>query len=79
MMERRIIRIGHRTMIGVICPHCVQKTIIYPEAAFNDHMRAHHQPVVYSRKPHHSPGRPMGIHTPIMGAAEIFHEGIKSR
>ena len=79
-MEHRIIRIGHTTMIGVVCPLCVVKTIIYPESAFLDHERSHHQPVVYSRKPHHSPhGRPPGIHTPVMGAARTFRGGIKAR
>jgi hypothetical protein len=81
-MERRIIRIGHRTIIGVVCPHCVQKTIIYPESAFHDHMRLHHQPVIYSRKPHYAPhshGRPPGIHSPVMGAMRTFREGIKAR
>ena len=80
-MERRIIRIGHKTMIGVVCPLCVVKTIIYPESAFLDHERSHHQPVVYRRKTGLAAGggRPRGIHTPVMGATRIFREGIKAR
>jgi hypothetical protein len=79
MMEKRIIRIGHKTIIGVVCPMCVQRMIIYPEAAFLDHQRAHHQPVVYHRKSGHTHGRPPGIHTQHMGGTQIFREGIKAR
>jgi len=81
MMEHRIIRIGHKTIVGVVCPDCVQRTIIYPEAALLAHKQSHHpeRPLVYHRKSPHSHGRPPGIHTPIMGAARIFREGIKAR
>ena len=80
-MEHRIIRIGHQTMIGVVCPDCALKTIIYPEAAFLWHKRTHHpaRPLIYHRKSLHAHGRPPGISSPHMGATQIFREGIKAR
>jgi hypothetical protein len=78
-MERRIIRIGHKTIVGVVCPDCVLRTIIYPEAALLAHKQSHHQPPVYHRKAGNTHGRPPGIHTPVMGAMRIFREGIKTR
>jgi hypothetical protein len=80
-MEHRIIRIGHTTIVGVVCPDCVQRTIIYPEAALLAHRQTHHPAhrLVYHRKAGNTHGRPPGIHTPVMGAARIFREGIKAR
>lgn len=81
-MEHRIIRIGHQTMIGVVCPHCVLRTIIYPESAFLVHQRLHHVPsraLVYHRKAGNTRGRPPGTPRPQMGATIIFHEGIRAR
>jgi hypothetical protein len=80
-MEHRIIRIGHHTMIGVVCPHCLQRMTIYPEAALIAHLRTHHQArLVYHRKAGNTRGRPPGQpHEIRMGSALVFHEGIKAR
>ena len=81
-MEHRIIRIGQRTLIGVVCPDCVLRTIIYPEAALLAHKRTHHptKALVYHRKAGNTRGRPPGQpHQTRMGSALVFREGIKAR
>ena len=80
-MEHRIIRIGQRTLIGVVCSDCILRTIIYPESALIAHKLTHHaHRLVYHRKAGNTRGRPPGIgNTTHMGSALVFREGIKAR
>lgn len=39
--RRRVIRVGSRVLTGLICPRCIQRTVIFPESALEPHIARH--------------------------------------